>query len=355
MLANASGASDLPGLVEDLASKLVEARDEVSSISGLEVETVRIVVEGDIAGFLGERLRLAELVDDYGILLSAGAVPLEIVSREPDEFRSLLETGLFFNIILPERTWEHAREASRFIHYVAEADPSLATLFGVNVYGEPLATPYYPLASTAGGPTRLAVALTYPNYLARAYEKGGVEEMRSAIRVAGESAVSAGRLAAERVGVPFAGVDLSVAPWMRESSLGLVELVAGVRMPEPGFLLGVRTVNRVLGEVAGEIENIGFNEVQLPVAEDLKMKARVSELDTSARDLARFTCVCLAGLDLAVVPASIDGVAGLILDTGACSEAKGRVLGVRIIPVEDVEPGDRVWLDKFGETPVIPI
>ena len=56
-----------------------------------------------------------------------------------------------------------------------------------------------------------------------------------------------------------------------------------------------------------------------------------------------------------MVPASPRGVAGLILDVAACSRAKGKPLGVRVIPVEDVEPGDKVWLDKFGETPVIPI
>ena len=162
--------------------------------------------------------------------------------------------------------------------------------------------------------------------------------------------------ASRRLGVKPLGVDLSVAPWMEESSLGLVEYVAGVRMPEPGFLQGIYIVNRALHDASRVLgKTVGFNEVQLPVAEDLKLKARVSELDTTARDLARFSCLCLAGLDLVVIPASRDGVAGLILDVGACSRAKDKPLGVRVIPLEDVEPGDKVWLGKFGDAPVMPI
>ncbi len=351
-----AGGGDLLGALEDRIALLSELRDRVSLNAGLEVETIRLVLEGfPLAEWAGMAEKVSELAEDYGALVSIGSLNLEEALGSYDMILKLLEHGIFFNVLLPRPEWEYARQASRLFHLAAEADPSYATLFGVNVAGTPLRTAYYPLASANGARRSIAVSLTYPNYLAEAYRRRGLEGLKDAVLRAARHVEANVISVLEGSGLEYAGIDLSVAPWMRESSLALVELVAGVRMPEPGFLLGIRLVNNVLGMAARNVKSLGFNEVQLPVAEDLKLKARVSELDTTARDLARFTCACLAGLDLAVVPANIDAVAGLILDTAACSMTKGRVLGVRIVPVEDVEPGDKVWLDKFGETPVIPI
>jgi uncharacterized protein (UPF0210 family) len=58
---------------------------------------------------------------------------------------------------------------------------------------------------------------------------------------------------------------------------------------------------------------------------------------------------------MAVVPADLNGIAGLILDVASYSRAKRRTLGVRLIPVEGAEPGDKVDLGRFGEAPVIAI
>jgi len=93
----------------------------------------------------------------------------------------------------------------------------------------------------------------------------------------------------------------------------------------------------------------------LPLAEDSKLKARASEGDLTARYLAMLSGVCVAGLDMVPVPASVNDVAGLFLDVAAYALAKGRALGVRLIPVEGAEPGDRVDLGRFGDAPVIPI
>jgi uncharacterized protein (UPF0210 family) len=67
------------------------------------------------------------------------------------------------------------------------------------------------------------------------------------------------------------------------------------------------------------------------------------------------TGACVAGLDMVAVPADTQGVAGLILDVASYSRAKGRTQGVRVIPVEGAEPGDKVDLGRFGEAPVIAI
>ncbi len=58
---------------------------------------------------------------------------------------------------------------------------------------------------------------------------------------------------------------------------------------------------------------------------------------------------------MAVVPYDKGLIAGLILEVSAYAETKGRPLGVRLIPLQGVEPGDKIDLDRFGETPVIAI
>ncbi len=344
------------GVVEAEISRLLEARDRVSSEYGLAVETVRLTLPNPASPSeaLDRVKKLEDLASGDEVIISIGNLP----SSMPRLGEIVLEAsraGLFTAILMEDESWETARELSGIIHRLTDEDPSLATRTGINVLGEPLITPYYPLSYSPGGSRLLTTALTYPNYLRNEYMKGGEDGLKAAVGRAAKSALEILELAANLVDAKPAGVDLSVAPWMEESSLGLAELVAGVRLPQPGFGLGVMKVNRTLAEASARVNAVGFNEIQLPVAEDLKLKARVSEGDTSAATLARLAGVCLAGLDLAVVPASVDGAAGLFLEVAAYSRSKGKPLGVRIVPVEGVEPGDKVYLDKFGETPVIAI
>ena len=338
--------------IVDYQHALLEARDKASAEAGVGIDTVRITLDKCSAR------QALQLVDSLQgrveeALVSLGNFYINEMDLE-EAIARIAEEGFFASILL-RGSWAEARKASRILHELADKDPSLATRIGVNVLGERILTPYYPLSSS---PVHLAMttALTYPNYLARAYAKDGLKGMEQAILEAAGTALRALKTASKVVGATPVGVDLSVAPWMEETSLGLVELIAGVRLPEPGIAYGIGLVNRLLSKAASSLdEAVGFNEVQLPVAEDLKLKARVSELETTARDLARLAGVCLAGLDLVVVPADVDKVAGLLLELKGYAMAKGRVLGARIIPVEDVEPGDKVYLDKFGETPVIAI
>ena len=334
--------------IYEYASSLGEAGDRIASEIGVSVWSKRIVLdycEDSIDEILGS----APYSD---ALVSLGGLTLRRIDGEAAG--DLAENELFFSILLTDRSWEEARRASDVIHKVADRDPSLATRFGVNTLGERIETPYFPLAATPRNGV-VTAGLLYPKYLLNAYRTRGYTGLVEAIREAGRLAVNAVRITAGETGLAPGGVDLSPSPWMEESTLALVEFIAGVRMPEPGLAHGIALVNKAVSEAAGELPATGFNEVQLPVAEDLKLKARVSELETTARDLARYSGVCLAGLDLVVVPANRDWVAGLILEVAGYSLTKGKPLGVRIIPVEGVEPGDKVYLEKFGETPVIPL
>ena len=351
------GSSPLESDVEDLAFRMLEARDRVSSELGVQVESVRITfapAEGGARGAL-EAARELEGLDLDGVFVNLGGYRL----RGPGDVDSLVgvaSRGFFASILYGGGGWEEARLASEAFHRAASESPDYPVYLAFNPLGEPLLTPYYPLSSSRPGERMVTVALLYPNYLRDAYRRGGLEGIEEAAVNAGRMALEAGRIVASLLGAEGVAVDMSVSPWMEETVLGLVEEVAGVRLPEPGFAWGLWAVNRAVERAASKLgpgRVTGFNEVQLPVAEDSKLKLRAAEGETRARDLLRLSGVCLAGLDMAVVPASRDAVAGLLLEAEAYSRVKGKVVGVRLIPLEDVEPGDKVYLERFGEVPVI--
>lgn len=339
--------NDPMSALEEYSTLLAQAADTVYAEIQLPVWSRRIVLD------YCDKDTAMDIIENYTLdetLVSLGNYEAQAI--DADFLDRLTEEGFFAAILLKKGSWEEARHVSRLIHALTESDPSKATRIGVNVLGTRIDTPYFPLAATKEH-LRATAGLLYPNYLLGEYRRDEMDGLIRGIEEAARKAEEGLKIAANILKVESAGVDLSVSPWMEESSLGLIEYVAGVRLPEAGFAHGLALVNKAVGMVASNMETVGFNEVQLPVAEDAKLKARVSELETTARDLARLSGVCLAGLDLAVVPANIDYVAGILLETRGYSLAKGRPLGVRIIPVEDVEPGDKVYLDKFGETPVM--
>ncbi len=343
---------ELEASIEEASSKLLEAVDLASSVTGAKPTYVRLAIpkigSGDVR-------RIAQAAERIGreVLVNAGQVYASDLTPELGE---LLKAGVYASVLLSSPSWEEAKKASGFIHSVASSDPEAATRVGVNTLGERwFVTPYYPLASAVPGRNIVSVALTYPGLLLDAFRREGVKGVSEAMRSAASDALRFADEVSKAGAYELGGVDLSVSPWMEESSLALVEAVSGVRMPRPGFTSGVRAVNGAISEASVGLKVLGFNEVMLPVAEDSKLKARASEGEVTARYLAMLSGVCVAGLDMVAVPASINDVAGLILDVASYSAAKRRPLGVRVIPVEAAEPGDKVDLGRFGETPVVPI
>ncbi len=338
-------------LVDEAASRLLEAVD----YAGVRADSVRLTLPDGDPSVVREAVdEVGEAAESHGVFVSVGGIRassrmVELVVREA------AEAGVFIHVILDAKDWATARIIAEAMNALAESEPVKAARLGVNALGEPVVTPYYPLSSSPGDRELVTAAVTYPNLLAAAYRTGGLRAVEDAAARVGVETLSAVEDVASRLGAEVGGVDLSVAPWMRETSLGLAELVAGTRIPQPGFALGVAEVNRAVRKAAARVKSTGFNELQLPVAEDLKLKLRAAEGVLRASDLARLSGVCLAGLDMAVVPYDRDAVAGLILEVAAYARASGKPLGVRLIPLQDVEPGDKVDLGRFGETPVIRI
>ena len=341
--------------VDGWLHRLLEVHDVVSGEYGVGASTLRITLPDpplDVVVDVPQALD-ALLGSSEDVLVSIGGVPYKedlLLELVPEASR----LGFYHYIKLGEASWGKARFLARLIGRVSEEDPEAATRFGVSLNGDGLVTPYYPLSWSPGGEPLVSVALTYPQLLLESYRSRGLRGVEEAVESSGSRALAFAGAVAGRLGARLAGVDLSISPWMENSTLALIEAVAGVRLAEPGIALGIRVLNDILSRVAGRLESTGFNLVQLPVAEDSKLKLRIASLDVKARDLARLSGACLAGLDLVVVPYDEVGVAGLVLETAAYSRP-GKILGVRIVALEGLEPGDKVELGKFGEVPVAPV
>ena len=140
--------------------------------------------------------------------------------------------------------------------------------------------------------------------------------------------------------------DLSLSPWMEESVVDVVEKL-GARFPKVGTFRAVSYLNRVLARVAEVVRSTGFNELMLPVAEDLRLKELAKSGELRVEDLVALSTFCVAGLDMVAVPRDGDYLRKLFEDTYASYYVKRRPYGVRVIPTDR----DVVVLRRFGELP----
>ncbi len=338
--------------IEEWSYKLLEANDKISSENKeMNISSLRITLPNAPLEILRDLKELSLKSDE--VLVNIGGLPSEYKELE-DLVASLAREGFYSHIVISEPEWEKLRRIAKLLNTLSEEDPELATKFGINLSGEEILTPFYPLSWSPGKELVVTTCLTYPNALYKAYRDSGLRGMKERARELGEVALKVAKKFANELEGIAGGVDLSVAPWMENSSLGLIEGIAGVRLPEPGIAYGIFVVNKILKELKNVLKLTGFNEVQLPVGEDLKLKARASEGELKARDLARLSGACLAGLDMVAIPFDEIKVAGLMLEVLSYSR-EGKLLGFRAIVLDGVEPGDRVSTRRFGEIPVIAI
>ncbi len=274
--------------------------------------------------------------------------------RDPKVIADAIDLGVYGSILVPRA--EYVERAARTLLEVSRRDIMAATRFAV-VFGTswPL-TPYFPIAvQTRSGMGFALAALYVDDILASLGEEPSYEMIRViAGRVFGLLDEVA-REAAEKTGVEYYGSDASLSPWMSESVARLIERLMGdAKLGMPGTFAVIRELNRVIRAVATSIDAVGFNEVMLPVAEDDVLKERVGEGLVRLRDLLLYSTICVAGIDMVVLGDTVgwQEMLGLVKDVYSVYKLKGFEVGLRVIKVEGVAPGEWVELGMFGRVPV---
>lgn len=168
--------------------------------------------------------------------------------------------------------------------------------------------------------------------------------------------------AAERLGVPFGIVDLSLAPTpaVGDSVAHILEEMGLEKCGAPGTTAALALLNDAVkkgGTMASSYVG-GLSGAFIPVSEDAGMidAARCGAL--TIEKLEAMTCVCSVGIDMVVVPGdtSAETISGLIADEAAIGMINTKTTAVRVIPACGKKVGDTVEFGGLlGSGPVMPI
>lgn len=171
-----------------------------------------------------------------------------------------------------------------------------------------------------------------------------------------------GRKVAEKHGIPFGIVDISLAPTPAEGdSIGDILKAMGVEdVGAPGTTAALAMLNdsvKKAGLMASSSVG-GLSGAFIPVSEDMGMIRAVQAGNLSLEKLEAMTAVCSVGLDMIAVPGSTEAttIAGIIADEAAIGVINDKTTAVRIIPAYGKKVGEFVdYGGLLGKAPIMEV
>ena len=171
-----------------------------------------------------------------------------------------------------------------------------------------------------------------------------------------------GTMAAERLGVPFGIVDLSLAPTAEvgDSVAHVLESMGLDQVGTHGTTAALALLNDAVkkGGMMACSRVGGLSGSFIPVSEDKGMIDAVREGSINMDKLEAMTSICSVGFDMIAIPGdtSAELIAGMIADEAAIGVMDHKTTAVRLIPVPGTKPGDEVnFGGLLGYAPVIPV
>jgi uncharacterized protein (UPF0210 family) len=161
-----------------------------------------------------------------------------------------------------------------------------------------------------------------------------------------------GMEAAQRLGVPFGILDLSLAPTpaVGDSVARILEEMgleaAGTHGTTAALAMLTDMVKK--GGIMASTHVGGFSGAFIPVSEDEGMVAAVKKGALSLDKLESMTSVCSVGLDMIALPGDTSPatLSAIIADEMAIGMVNNKTTAVRIIPVPGKKAGD--WAEFGG-------
>jgi len=161
-----------------------------------------------------------------------------------------------------------------------------------------------------------------------------------------------GMEAANRIGVPFGILDLSLAPTpaVGDSVARILEEIgleaAGTHGTTAALALLTDMVKK--GGVMASTHVGGFSGAFIPVSEDEGMVAAVKNGSITLDKLEAMTCVCSVGLDMIPLPGDTPAatISAIIADEMAIGMVNNKTTAVRVIPVPGKKAGQ--WAEFGG-------
>ncbi|MBR5490312.1 MAG: PFL family protein [Oscillospiraceae bacterium] len=168
--------------------------------------------------------------------------------------------------------------------------------------------------------------------------------------------------AANRLGVPFGVVDLSLAPTpaVGDSVARILEEMGLEVCGTHGTTAALAMLNDAVkkGGIMASGHVGGLSGAFIPVSEDEGMIAAAQSGVLTLDKLEAMTCVCSVGLDMIAVPGhtSAETISAIIADEAAIGVINQKTTAVRIIPAPGMDVGDTVdFGGLLGTAPVMPV
>lgn len=171
-----------------------------------------------------------------------------------------------------------------------------------------------------------------------------------------------GTLAAERLGVPFGIVDLSLAPTAEvgDSVAHILEHMGLGQVGTHGTTAALALLNDAVkkGGMMACSRVGGLSGSFIPVSEDQGMIDAVRSGSITMDKLEAMTSICSVGFDMIAIPGDTTAatISGMIADEAAIGVMNHKTTAARLIPVPGTKPGDEVnFGGLLGYAPVIPV
>ena len=168
--------------------------------------------------------------------------------------------------------------------------------------------------------------------------------------------------AAERLGVPFGIVDLSLAPTpaVGDSVAHILEEMGLEQCGACGTTACLALLNDAVkkGGVMASSHVGGLSGAFIPVSEDAGMIDAARSGALKIEKLEAMTAVCSVGLDMIAVPGDTSAqiISGIIADEAAIGMVNSKTTAVRIIPAIGVKEGEEIEFGGlFGSCPIMPV
>ncbi len=351
------------GPLDAVARAAADAR-HMSSAAGYRLQSVRLATP-PFPTWLADRTQALDLLSwcdeariDY---LALGPVRLDDGEGFLDLLPRLLgaRDALFASAEIADRdgqidTGRVMRVAELVRELATLRDDGFANLYFTATANCPPGSPFFPVAYHDGGSHEacFAIAAEAADVATTALRVATtITEARStlvrAIEDEAANLVRLGNSLQSRHGIPFTGIDFSLAPFPDETrSVGRALEMLGV--PSTGghgsafaaaFLADC--VNRA------EFPRCGFSGLMFPVLEDATLSRRAAEGLLTVSDLLLYSAVCGAGLDTVPLPGdiSVQEIAGMLLDVAALAVRADKPLTARLMPLPGLAAGDPVTFD----------
>lgn len=160
-----------------------------------------------------------------------------------------------------------------------------------------------------------------------------------------------GTIAAERLGVQFGIVDLSLAPTAAagDSVAEVLEEIGVAQVGTHGTTAALAMLNDAVkkGGIMACSHVGGLSGAFIPVSEDAGMIKAVNAGTLNISKLEAMTAVCSVGLDMIAIPGDTpkETISAMIADEAAIGMINNKTTAVRVIPAPGKKVGDTV---EFG-------